>query len=343
MARIRGRALRRAGARVVGVASRGGETARALAAELESDTAVGDYRHLAGLRPDALLVETPHHVQDGIVLWALERGMHVLVGGPLSASAAGGEEIRDRASAAGRVVEAGFEARYKAAWEAARGWVRGGAIGRPVAVRAVALWDGDPASWYYRQAESGGMPLAHLTYCFVNPVRWVLGDPTHVSAFANRVRHTGPAYVREETLAATLRFPDGVVGTMTAGYVRPADDGASWTVTFVGTEGIVEVSPTELANGSARLLRDGGEERAGGDGAPDAFGVQAAAFLGEIAGRPGCRNRPADTVGDLRVAEAVARSARTLETVALQRCDAVSTTASGVHGLAAAGQNSSGA
>lgn len=318
MARIRGHALARAGARVVGVASRGGQSARELAAGLGSAAAFDDYRRLAETRPDALLVETPHTVQDEIVHWGLERGMHVLVGGPLSATAAGAEAIRERAGRAGLVVEAGFEARYKAAWEAAREWVRGGAIGRPVAVRAVALWDGDPASWYYRQAESGGMPVAHLTYCFVNPVRWILGDPTHVSAFANRVRCTGPLHVTEETLAAAFRFPGEVVGTMTAGYVRPADDGASWTVTFVGTGGVVEVSPTELGNGGARLLRGGHEQRADCQGAPDAFDVQAAAFLAEIAGEPRCRNRPADTVGDLRVAEAVAAAARTLCTVTLQ-------------------------
>ncbi len=29
------------------------------------------------------------------------------------------------------------------------------------------------------------MPLTHMTYCFINPVRWLAGDPQFVSAFAN--------------------------------------------------------------------------------------------------------------------------------------------------------------
>jgi predicted dehydrogenase len=316
MARRRGHALHDEGAGIVAVASHTGTSAARLAAEL-GGAALDDYRRIADLRPDAVLVETPHSVQDEVVLWALGAGFHVFVGGPLSSTVDGAEAVRRAADERGRVVEAGFEARYKAAWETAREWVRGGAIGRPVSVRTVALWDGNPASWYYDQAESGGMTVAHLTYCFVNPVRWILGDPTHVSAFASRARHTGPRHVREETVAASVRFADGVIGTMDAGYVRPGDDGASWTATFVGTEGIVEVQPTEMDNGSVRLLRGAEETVADCGSAPDAFRVQAAAFLASLDGEDRCRNRPADTVGDLRVAEAVVESARTLRTVAL--------------------------
>lgn len=317
MARRRGHALRAAGARIVAVASRTGTSAAALAAELGAEASFADYRALAGTRPDAVLVEVPHHVQDAVTRWALSNGCHVLVGGPLAASVRAGQAIARAAREGGRVVEAGFEARYKAAWQAARRIVRGGEIGRMVAVRSVALWEGDPASWYYDQRASGGMPLAHLTYCFVNPVRWILGEPTHVSAFANRVRHAAPGAVREETAVVNLRFGDDVLGSMTAGFVRPADDGASWTVTFLGTEGILELSPTEMDAGSLRLLRGGEERRMDFGDAPEAFAAQAAAFLAAIRGGDGCRNGPDDALGDLRVAAAAARSARTLRTVRL--------------------------
>jgi myo-inositol 2-dehydrogenase/D-chiro-inositol 1-dehydrogenase len=317
MARRRGQALREAGARIVAVASRTGTTAAALAAELGAQASFADYRAIASTRPDAVLVEVPHHVQDALTRWALGRGFHVLVGGPLASSVRAGETIARMAREGGRVVEAGFEARYKAAWETARRMVCGGEIGRVVAVRTVALWDGNPESWYYEQRASGGMPLAHLTYCFVNPVRWILGEPTHVSAFANQVRHTAPGAVREETAVVNLRFGGDVLGSMTAGFVRPADDGASWTVTFLGTDGILELSPTEMDAGSLRLLRGGEERRMDFAGAPEAFQAQAAAFLASMDGADRCRNRPEDALGDLRVAAAVARSARTLRTVAL--------------------------
>jgi myo-inositol 2-dehydrogenase/D-chiro-inositol 1-dehydrogenase len=317
MARRRGHALRAEGAHVVAVASRSGRTAEALAAELGADDSFGgDYRQVADARPDAVLVEVPHHVQDRVTAWALARGFHVLVGGPLAAGVRAGEAIARTAREAGRVVEAGFEARYKPAWQEARRMILAGGIGRVIAVRSVALWDGDPRSWYYDERASGGMPLAHLAYCFVNPVRWILDEPTHLSAFANRVRHTAPGAVREETAVVNLRFSGDVLGSMTAGYVRPADDGASWTVTFLGTEGILELSPTEMDAGSLRLLRGTEERRMDFADAPDAFRAQAAAFLAAIGGgEDRCRNRPEDALGDLRVAAAVVRSARTLRTV----------------------------
>jgi predicted dehydrogenase len=112
-----------------------------------------------------------------------------------------------------------------------------------------------------------------------------------------------------------LRWDGDVLGSMTAGFVRPADDGASWTVTFLGTEGILELSPTEMDAGSLRLLRGTEERRMDFAGAPDAFQAQAAAFLASLRGAGACRNRPEDALGDLRVAAAAARSARTLRTV----------------------------
>jgi myo-inositol 2-dehydrogenase / D-chiro-inositol 1-dehydrogenase len=253
--------------------------------------------------------------------WALERGYPTLIGAPLSYSVTGGRAIAARVAESGLVVEAGFEARYRPSWEAARDLVAQGAIGRPVAVRSVALWDGRPESWYYDEVESGGMPLTHMTYTFVNPLRWILGDPTHVSAFANRKKHTAPGHVREETAVANLLFPDDVLGSLTAGFVR-AGEGAYWDVTFLGTEGILEVAPTEMDNGSLRLVRGREGEERDFFGARDAFEAQADAFLDVLDspdGRDRLRNRPADVLGDLLVAEAIVTSAREMRTVSLPR------------------------
>lgn len=320
MARRRARALIATGrAEVCGIASRRLESARALGEELGCAACCDDFRALAGTRPDALLVEVPHAAQDAIVLWALGAGLHVLIGAPLSLDVAGGEAVRREADRRGLVVEAGFEARYKAAWETARDLLARGEIGRPVAVRSVALWDGDPQSWYYDERASGGMPLTHMTYTFVNPLRWIFGDPTHVSAFANRLKHTGPGHVREETCVANLLFggeAGEVLGSLTAGYVRPGE-GAYWDVTFLGTEGAVELSPTEMDAGSLRVVRGGEVREIDFAASRDPFELQAEAFLDTLAGEDRCRNRPADVLGDLRVAEAIALSAREKRTIAL--------------------------
>ena len=286
-----------------------------MAAELVAPVAFDDYRRLAGTHPDAVLVEVPHAVQDSVVEWALAENLQVLIGGPLASSAAAGERIAAKADAEGRVVEAGFEARYKPVWEAAREEVLAGTIGRVVAVRAIALWDGDPSTWYYDEAASGGMPLTHLTYCFVNPLRWIFGEPTHVSAFANRVRQTDPATVREETCIVNLRFDGDVLASVVGGYVRPAD-GPYWNVSIVGTEATLELNPSEMGPGELRRLKGSAETRIDTEPSEDAFVRQANVFLDALHGSNRCRNTPAHALGDLLVAEAIVTSVRTLSTIA---------------------------
>ena len=190
-----------------GVAARRRETAQTLAAAFGPAIAVDDYHALAAARPDAVLVEVSHDVQDAAVAWAVAQGWHVLVGGPLATTSAGARALRDAADARGVIVEAGFEARYKPVWETARDWVRDGKLGTLVAGTAVALWPGDPASWYYDEARSGGMPLTHMTYCFLNPLRWLFGEPEMIAARANRLVETAPGLVAEETCVALMRFP----------------------------------------------------------------------------------------------------------------------------------------
>jgi myo-inositol 2-dehydrogenase / D-chiro-inositol 1-dehydrogenase len=317
MARRRARAFLATGrARVCGIASRHLERARLLGQELGCEACCDDFRSLTAQRPDAVLVEVPHAAQDAVVGWALTAGLHVLIGAPLSYSVAGGEAILAAAERSGLVVEAGFEARYKAAWETARDLLARGEIGRLAAVRTVALWDGRPESWYYDERQSGGMPLTHMTYTFLNPLRWLLGEPTHVSAFANRIKHTAPHHVREETCVASLLFPGEVLASVTAGYVRAAE-GAFWDATFLGTKGVLEVFPTEMDAGSLRLSRGREMREMGFAASRDAFEVQAEAFLDALAGHGACRNGPAAALGDLRLAEAIALSAREKRTIAL--------------------------
>jgi predicted dehydrogenase len=68
-------------------------------------------------------------------------------------------QIAQLAQQKGLVVEAGYEARYSPVWEYMRQLISNDDIGRLVTVRSIALWNGDPRTWYYDQQASGGMPL----------------------------------------------------------------------------------------------------------------------------------------------------------------------------------------
>lgn len=294
---------------ISGIAARRLASAQKFGAEIGCHACYDDFRRLIDTRPDALLVEVPHEAQDPIVLWALEQGLHVLIGGTLATSSAVAARIDQLARDKHLVVEAGYEARYSPAWECARQMVTGGELGRLVTVRSLALWAGDPATWYYHQHMSGGMPLTHMTYCFINPVRWVAGEVRAVSAFASRVAHTAPELVNEENCVANLLLDGDVLYSLTAGFVAPRELPA-WSVTFIGTRGAAEVCPTEGGAGTVTAYRGGAPERLDFSTGVNAFDAQARTFINALAGANECRNTPADTIGDVRAAEAVVTSAR---------------------------------
>ena len=307
MARMRTKALLGTGkVSVCGVAARTIDSARKFGAELGCEQCVDDFRSLSRLSPDAVLVEVPHGAQDEIVLWALEQKLHTLIGGCLATTTAAAERIARTASASRVLAEAGHEARYDAVWVAAKELVDGGALGRIVTVRSIALWAGDPNTWYYQQQASGGMPLTHMTYCFINPIRWMFGDPLCVSAFANRMAQTAPGLVREETCIANFLFPRDILCSMTASFVKPGDV-PGWSVLVLGAEGAVELWPEEHR---LTVYRKGHTEPKDFSSARDPFSVQAEAFVESLDGPSRCLNSPAATIGDIRAAEAVVTSAR---------------------------------
>jgi myo-inositol 2-dehydrogenase / D-chiro-inositol 1-dehydrogenase len=301
---------------LVGIAARRLSSAQALGAELNCSACYTDYRGLTECAPDAILIEVPHSAQDALALWAIEKKLPTLIGGPLSGSVHGGEDILRVAQAGNVLIELGFEARYKAIWETAREWIQAGRIGRPIAIQSIALWDGNPNSWYYDEAASGGMPLTHMSYTFINPLRWIFGEPLRVSAFANRIKHTAAHQVREETCVANILFPQEVVCSMLAGFVKPGNADA-WRISIIGTEGVLELHPTEMDNGTLHLYRGNDVTEIDFVKAPNAFVVQANAFLDSIQGDPRCRNHPFDALNDLRVAAAIATSARECRSVDL--------------------------
>ena len=323
MARVRTKALLATGrVTLCGVAARHLASAQQFGAEFGCPFCTDHYDAILQAQPEVLLVEVPHGVQDKIVLWALDHALHVLVGGVPATTVEAAQTIGDRAREQNLVVESGYQARYDSLWRAAKAFVDDGRLGRPVAARSIALWPGDPASWYYRQDASCGMPLTHMTYCFLNPVRWILGRPAKVSAFANRIKETAPEMLREETCIANVLFDRDVLYTALAGFVCP-ERLPAWKVTLIGTEAALEIVPSETSVETMTSYGPAGAEtRSFGTHEP-AFRAQAEAFLDAVAavqaGRPAdtCLNAPDEGLWDVRLADAVVASVREGRTVTL--------------------------
>ena len=310
MARTRGRAFIDTGrAEICAVASRRTASARACAAELECNLYFDDYRRLAETRPDAMLIELPHKPQDEVALWALEEGFDLLIGGPLASNPDAGKRIVELAASRNCLVEAGYQRRYDAAWEEIRRLVHSGDLGAPVMAVSMALWNATPQAWYCDQELSGGMPLTHMSYCYLNAIRWILGEPIAVAAANCRVG-TAPGRVVEETCGALVHFAGGAFLSATASYIGPQglDDART---RFVCAEGGVLVDEDSII-----IFRQGQSERLTfSELSP--FTHQAEVFLDALDSRDLVRNPPADALVDVQLAVAISASAAERCSIAL--------------------------
>lgn len=319
MAGVRGRAFLETGrAEICAVAARRTETAGRCAEELGCDLAYDDFRRLSDSRPDAILIETPHKTQDEIAVWALESSFDLLIGGSLASSLGSADAIRELAARRGRVVEVGYQRRYDPAWEEIRRLVGDGTLGEPVMAASMALWNPPPGTWYCDQEASGGMPLTHLSYCYLNAIRWILGTPTVLSSMANQKLHRGAGEVAEETCGVLIQFEGGAFVSATGSYAGP-EAMPSAEPCFICTEGGIQTGVQSKPGTVSMAVYRGGESqiRSFAD-QPSPFVRQAAAFLDSLETRQEGRNPPNDAVLDIRIATAIAASARENRIVSLQ-------------------------
>ena len=314
MARVRGQAFIDTGrAQICAVASRRANSARACAAELGCELYFDDYRRLAASQPDALLIELPHKPQDEVSLWALQEGLDVLIGGCLAADLEAGEQIIDLAQRHNLIVEAGFQRRYDPAWQEIHRLINSGELGAPAMATCMALWHPDPTTWYCDQDQSGGMPLTHMSYCYLNACRWILGQPTAVSAAANRTVGTAPNRVTEESCAALIHFANGAFLSATASYIGPQgmDDARTRIVCSAG--GVLVNSDESLT-----IYRQDQSEQRTFPSSPSSMVHQANAFLDALDTRTPAHNPPADALVDLHIAAVISTAAAQHRTIPLE-------------------------
>jgi predicted dehydrogenase len=153
---------------------------------------------------------------------------------------------------------------------------------------------------------SGGMPLTHMTYCFINPLRWILGRVKSVCAVSNKVAQKGPSFISEENCATTLRF-DKTFASVVGGFVTPPEL-PCWWAKIICTRGGVELFPEERR---AQIYAANRSEPFSAAHMVSPFVRQASAFLAATESRAPCLNAPSEAKLDVSIAEAIVTSSRT--------------------------------
>ncbi|MCY4286854.1 MAG: Gfo/Idh/MocA family oxidoreductase [Thiotrichales bacterium] len=181
-----------------------------------------DYRELlAREQLDGAIVATPNDAHAEVGIACVERGLPVLVEKPITDTVASARALLAAAAQHGAPLAVGHHRRFDPAIGVARDAIRAGRIGRLAAVQC--LWALRKHDAYYdaewrRMRPSGGPALINLIHD-VDLLRYLCGDV--VSVYAE-----GGSELRghevEDTVAATLRFASGAVGTIVASDATPS-------------------------------------------------------------------------------------------------------------------------
>ncbi len=174
---------RHPGFELVAIAGSNEEKTRRIAGELGLAQAFGDWRRLlAEVKPDLVSIATPVDLHHPMMLAALEAGAHVLCEKPTALHRFQALEMRDAASARGRVAAINHEFRFFPARRLALEIVRAGGIGVPRRGEILGrypIWATPGSrgmSWLSDRARGGGILGAlgsHHTDC----LRTFFGEP----------------------------------------------------------------------------------------------------------------------------------------------------------------------
>ena len=212
------------GARHVELVSRSSDAELAAVVEPDKRAAVGAraagvpwYRTLGELLatdpPDAAIIATPSDLHVEHAMACVRANVAVLVEKPIATSVRDGVRLVDAAEAGGIPLLVAHHRRHSPFLLAAREAIRSGVLGELVAVTATTLFV-KPSEYYdaapWRRLPGGGPILINLIHD-IDALRMLVGDVAEVQAMAsNHVRR----YAVEDTVAVSLRFGNGILGSM---------------------------------------------------------------------------------------------------------------------------------
>ncbi len=241
------------GARLVGVATRNGDSARAFAAKHGVPFATTSVAELVA-RPDisAICITTPSGAHLEPALAAIRAGKHVVIEKPLEITTTRADEILAAAASAGVKISPIFQARFGAGARRVHEAVASGRLGRIVLASAYIKWHRRAdyyTGWKGTLALDGGGALINQAIHAIDLLQWFAGVPEAVFCWKTRRVHLG--IEAEDTACATLRFPDGALGTIEA--TTAAWPGWGRRIEIAGASGSVALEDDYIAKWDFRV------------------------------------------------------------------------------------------
>jgi predicted dehydrogenase len=226
------RSARLAGADVVGVAASTPQRSQAEAERLGVSHGYATAEDVvADSSLDVVHVCTPNATHAPLTTAALDNGLHVVCEKPVATSLAETEAVRERATAAGRVVAVPFVYRYHTMARQARAMVRKGEVGTVRLVHGTYLQDwlmGDEdTNWRVDEVQGGrSRAFADIGSHWCDLAEFVTGERLRVRSAQRRT--FVPGRPTEDAVVVGLSGDSGALGSVVVSQVSPGRKNRLW-------------------------------------------------------------------------------------------------------------------
>ncbi|MEV5965749.1 Gfo/Idh/MocA family oxidoreductase [Kribbella sp. NPDC051952] len=218
---------------------------------------------------DAVSICLPSGLHADAAITALEAGKHVIVEKPLDVTLAAADRFIDAEQRTGMTVAVISQRRFQQAPAFVHQAVADGRLGRiTTGIAESAFWRSqeyyDSGGWRGTVELDGGGALMNQGIHVVDLLLWMLGEPVEVQAYSDRLAHERIDV--EDTVAATVRFRSGAIGSIVA--TTSAYPGRPVRLSVYGDQGSAVIEQDDLV---AFDVADGGTAtgaHGGGDGQP---------------------------------------------------------------------------
>ncbi len=257
------------GARLVGVVSRSAERGGDFIAKHGGEVVAATVEELLA-QPgiDVFCVTTPSGAHLEPALAAIAAGKHLVVEKPIEITTARVDELLDAAAKAGVRVAPIFQQRFSEGAQALKVAIEAGRFGRLTSAGCYVKWFREESyytgsNWKGTVKFDGGGAVMNQGIHGVDLLQWLVGLPEEVMGYTTRRVHQGIEV--EDTAVASLRFPDGALGTIEA--TTAAWPGWAMRIEICGENGSARLEDGVITEWKFRNESEDDADSTGGDSA----------------------------------------------------------------------------
>jgi predicted dehydrogenase len=225
-------------ARLISAYSRGPEKCREFAAKLGCKAAASIEELIADPEVQAVCITTPSGAHAEAAVPLLLAGKAVLCEKPMEVTDEAVKSIINASKTGGGLLAGVFQNRLGNAARLMKAAVEAGRFGRLTLCSAyIKWWRSDEyytsSGWKGTWKLDGGGALMNQGIHAVDLLTWLVGLPKRVGAFSATLAH--PMMETEDTLSATLQFPNGSLGVIEAS--TSSYPGSDLRIELIGNKG----------------------------------------------------------------------------------------------------------